>query len=699
MKRPTRRLLAGVLRSLPWASALVLTSASVSAAGLSEVHVTPGYESLGVIVTLEGASGNETLVVEYTDGTTTWTLHEPVRYDGRNWATSALGLSPGSSGQVTVTLQDPDGVTNSPTIGLTANTLPWPSALTPSRTWYVAVGGSDQASGSQGEPFATIQHAIDQASAGDEIRVGPGTYAPVKVQDLQGTADAPLVIRADNPSDLPILEGPGSGSGSVIDISGSSYVWLSGLEIRNGGGDDDGKGVRIHSSAHVIVEDCEIHDNGHYNVLVTKSADYPGGTTLGGFHLIRNNHIYDSDDGSCAGASNQACPGQTYYGVQFENNPGAGSVTVGNRIHGNVDNVVLCGNEEQGRGLAPLGDDVLALTGGTNLGFTNHDAELVNNELYDARDDDVELDGICVNARIYGNVFRDAENPISMAPALPGPYFVMRNVIRGAWGQAAIKMNTNGDPQSLTRNLFFYHNTIFREDTGTLLNLWYDYPGEHSVPIANVVFKNNLFAASAGGRLIDSNNQGTTHPTFDYDLWYTTDTQSIFTWYNGASNDRYDDLASFSQGTGQEPAGLFGAPDLDASLRPDASSPAVDSAVVIPGINDGYVGSAPDRGAFELGAEGGSPAGGSSGAGAGAGGGDAGSGGQASAGSSSGGAAGSANGGTQSASDATDNDGGCGCRAATGQPERGWLFLLGVAWMATRRRRRRNMSAAHFQMK
>lgn len=672
----------------------VCAASSGSAAGLQAVHPHGSYTSLGVIITLSDPSGNEHVAVSVSDGTTSRAAHAPTRFDERNWATSMLDLLPGTEYQLQITLTDPDGVSGASTQVVNVTTQATLTAPTPARTWFVAESGADSPGrGSQGEPYASLQYAVDQAAPGDEIRVVAGSYAAFEITDFRGSEARPLVIRADDPTRMPVIQGTGAPSGAAVNIAGSEHIWLSGLEITQGGDDADGKGVRIHSSAHVVVEDCEIHDNGYYNVLVTKGAQFPGGVSAGGFHVIRGNHIYDSDSGTCAGASNQPCPGQTYYGVQFENNPGAGSVVTGNRIHGHVDNVILCGNEAEGRALPALSGDVLALTGGpNNRGFTNHDAELAHNELYDARDDDLELDGICVNAKVYGNLLRDAENPLSMAPALPGPYFVLRNIIRGAWGQAAIKMNTNGDPQSLIRNLYFYHNTIFREDNGTVLNLWYDYPGEHSVPLENVRFLNNVMVASVGGRLIDSMNRAAVHPTFDYDLWYTTDTDAVFTWWNGASNQRYAGLQSFSQGTGNEANGLFAPPQLEADLTPMVSSPALDSALVIPGINDRFVGSGPDRGAIERGVPGGAPAGGAGGGGAGGvalggAGGAAGDGVGAAGGTGNpGGKAGSGGGGTP------DDDAGCGCRVpGDGSPRqpapRPWLAfsaLIGVAWLRRR---------------
>jgi len=45
-------------------------------------------------------------------------------------------------------------------------------------TWYVTTGGNDgNAGASWAAPFATISKAIDEASSGDTIRLGPGTHS------------------------------------------------------------------------------------------------------------------------------------------------------------------------------------------------------------------------------------------------------------------------------------------------------------------------------------------------------------------------------------------------------------------------------------------------------------------------------------------------------------------------------------------
>jgi hypothetical protein len=50
-------------------------------------------------------------------------------------------------------------------------------ALRPGKIWYVATNGLDSNVGNhQSGPFATIKHALDEASAGDTVHIYPGTY-------------------------------------------------------------------------------------------------------------------------------------------------------------------------------------------------------------------------------------------------------------------------------------------------------------------------------------------------------------------------------------------------------------------------------------------------------------------------------------------------------------------------------------------
>ena len=65
-------------------------------------------------------------------------------------------------------------------------------------TWYVATDGSDAAGeGSPGNPWATITHAVDNATAGDEVIVRPGTYNGR--QRLRREFDVPVTVRSEVP--------------------------------------------------------------------------------------------------------------------------------------------------------------------------------------------------------------------------------------------------------------------------------------------------------------------------------------------------------------------------------------------------------------------------------------------------------------------------------------------------------------------
>lgn len=583
--------------------ALALAPTLARAGGLVELHVQPSERSAALLAELVDADGDETitLALRGPEDPDFRPAHDLIAYEADAAAGVLFELAPATTYDLRVTIADPDGVTGDATLEASLTTSPSFALPTPLRVRYVGPGGTDAPDPDQGTseqtPFATIAYAASLAQPGDELRVLPGDYGPVDVAGLTGTAAAPIVIvgLGDRTTKPRIDAG---GAATAFDLTGAAHVIVSNLEITGAGDDEGGSGVRLHSGSHLTIHDCFVHDNGHWEILVSKGAEYPGGALAGGYHRILDSEIADLEHESCEGASNVACPGQSYYGINLDNNPGAGTVIAGNTIHGVVDGVSICGDEAEARAMPAQTSGVLAQTGGAQ-GWTNWGVEVHHNEIFATRDDAVEADGICVAARVWRNDLHDAENPVSIAPIAPGPIFVVRNLIRGSWGQAAFKMNTNGELDSQSRNVFVYHNTAVREDAGNLINLWYALPGEHSVPIHRYVFRNNILS-TPGGKCTDALNEGSEHPSFDGDLWYTPDTSAIFEWWDGGFTQSYDTFADFGIATGEEAYGNLALPLLDAAFVPMPGSPAIDRAIPLPGISDVYVGGQPEVGAFEV---------------------------------------------------------------------------------------------------
>ena len=340
---------------------------------------------------------------------------------------------------------------------------------------------------------------------------------------------------------------------------------------------------------------------------------------------------------SCSGGSNTACPGQTYYGIKQDNNPGGGTVIRKNRIRGHDDNTSPCGDEDSGRELAE-GSPVLALVGAGP--WTNHDLEIYDNTFEDARDDGMELDGICVNARVYRNTIHNAQNPFSAAPVMPGPYFFVRNVASGTWGDAGFKMNTAGNSAVPSRHVFVYQNTFVRATQGSLVHLWYAVEGDHNVPIHDFVFRNKIFSTPMGGPCTDA-------------------------------------YIAFQAATAQEAHGAFGEPGIAADFVPMKGALVVDRAVAIPGINDHFIGAGPDVGAYELG---GAPPMTTSSSGSPSSGGEGGS-----LGTGSGSGSGGGSGGAGSAKSSSD---GCGCVVAGGDSDPPATALFGMIALGILARRK-----------
>lgn len=96
----------------------------------------------------------------------------------------------------------------------------------PGRTLEVAQGGSDENSGSEGKPFATIARALQEAQPGDRVLVRAGTYAETVTFPRSGEPGKPI-----------ILEGERDASGKWLTIIDPGHLlsgWSPAPEIGEG---------------------------------------------------------------------------------------------------------------------------------------------------------------------------------------------------------------------------------------------------------------------------------------------------------------------------------------------------------------------------------------------------------------------------------------------------------------------------------
>ena len=294
-------------------------------------------------------------------------------------------------------------------------------------------------------------------------------------------------------------------------------------------------------------------------------------------HRVEDNQIWDTsifnwpwDFTKGSSAENNA--------VVLTDDVGRGHVIRRNTFHGHFNGMGPCGR------VAPPG-------------FTT-ETDIYDNLLYQHTDDALEPEGYCANVRIWGNTIRDVHMAFAVAPASPGPLFIVRNV---AWrigntrtsqvdGYTASALKINSGYPEPVGPLLLYHNTLMTDAPATeavsLLN-----PGEST----SIRLRNNLLA---GTRYVLEK----VNPVVwsgDWDDFYTTDPSRFVRWMGTA----YGTLAAYQAGLGQELNGISAPPQLvnpaGGVFSPGPGSPLIDRGVALPGINDGYQGAAPDIGAVE----------------------------------------------------------------------------------------------------
>ncbi len=643
MQNSVRALVLPLLIALPCSAQNTVTLMNTESFG--------NFHSAGIVLTISGddnANAAAELELSQPGPTVFRPAHPLIRIDATRFVGSLFGLVPDTAYEARVILSDPDGVTGAAQSVVVVTTRPDTFPDPSQRTLHVSPTGNDTNPGTDPlAPLLTIQHAADLSQPGDLILIQPGIYLESVTVPTSGTAAQPIVFRGaapgvildgadetvhggvawtsqgarvysrvlgfstghvvtdrgrlfqyDSVSELELL-GAGAPGGFFYDgatlyvknadlsspanremhvsllengfyLDGLSHVRIENVEIRHYGAGSYGKGIYLRYSTDCAVRSSRIHEIGSAGVWIKGGAR----------NTIENNEFWDTSifdwpwpftKGSSA--ENNA--------VTMTDNPGRGNVIRGNTIHGTFNGIGPCGSSPP------------------PTGFTT-ETDVYDNIFTEHTDDAIEPEGWCANVRIWGNHIEDVHMAFAVAPAAPGPTWIVRNVAYNFGntrtsqidGYTASALKINSGYSTAIGPLMLYHNTFLTEapdtDALALLN-----PGESTVITArnNVIAGTQYALYKVNPVVLD----------LDWDALHTTDPARFVKW----EGTNYDDLADLQTATGQEPNGLSAPPHLvnpaEGDFSPQPISRLVDRALILPGINDDFQGAAPDIGAVEYG--------------------------------------------------------------------------------------------------
>ncbi len=242
--------------------------------------------------------------------------------------------------------------------------------------------------------------------------------------------------------------------------------------------------------------------------------------------------------------------------------------------------------------------------------------DIYGNDITNAADNCIEADGAAHNVRVFRNrCFNSAQGALSAQPIFGGPAYFVQNLVYDATTGGPLKFVDTPAGVLVYQNTFFGQSALFG-------------------PAANVHFRNNLMIGDGWADPVFAFSTSTAYSSADYDGYRPNPgAMTAFAWTSPRPGLRADfegplvkqafaALEDFTAATGQErhgvlldvdvfvhaplpdradPQRLYRPADLDFRLKP--GSAAIDRGVALPTINDGFAGTAPDLGAYELGSE------------------------------------------------------------------------------------------------
>jgi parallel beta-helix repeat protein len=208
-------------------------------------------------------------------------------------------------------------------------------------TYYVAPGGQDGWPGTEGQPWATIQHAAETLVAGDTVYIKAGTY-PERVTPANSGTTGSVITYAAYPGDAVTIDGSGvtlpAWEAGLIEISGLSHITVTGLRVINAGPADNHVGILVDASDHVVISNCSTYNTASSGIAAWNSSEIIIAdnevelacndgeqecitvAVTDGFE-VRHNHVHHSGPGSIGGE-----------GIDAKDGSRNGKI-YGNRVH------------------------------------------------------------------------------------------------------------------------------------------------------------------------------------------------------------------------------------------------------------------------------------------------------------------------------------------------------------------------------
>lgn len=527
------------------------------------------------------------------------------------FAGSILDLQPGTQYECRFTLSDPDGVIGDTEHQVIVRTRTEPQAASNGRTLHVYPvewKGEMQEPSFKGLKAAYYGSGLGDWSVVSERKVKPGDIIVVHagmykadrlnyvepnglsfdgtyVLTAKGTAEQPIVIKAAGDGEV-IFDG--NGAHHFFDVTATRHHIIEGITFRNTDVAFIAGQKEVAGASDLTIRNCRFEDVG-----IGITTEYAGSKN---FYIADNIFIGRDDRFRLRGWANPGIypPNQlnSYMAIRVY---GSGHVVCHNDIayfHDGID-VSTYGTPENDQELKAVAIDIY------------------NNDIHLVADDFIESDGGVHNIRIMRNRGVNAgQCGLSAQPVFGGPAYFIRNVLYNVPTGCSLKF------MSKPSGLYVLHNTIIAENSVR-------------ETYSNVHFRNNLFVGAGANRPIAVFPMATSYSTYDYDGYRPNSGAVQYVWltpvgklrdYDITTKDakQFKTLKEFSAASGLEKHGLeidydifikmkppdtssshnvYHADDLDFRIKP--ASRAVDKGIVLPNINDGYKGSAPDLGAVE----------------------------------------------------------------------------------------------------